>query len=120
LCKKITPFLWLAWPDKEPIPDEFSAKFKGYLRVPESGEYRLVVSADDGARLNLDGSVLAESLVPDQPNDLSTTIVLTQGDHPIEIDYFQTGGGSALEFQWQPPNQALTIVPPDALLPEKP
>lgn len=120
LCKKITPFLLLAWPDRDPVEANFSARFLGFLRVTQPGEYRFRVNADDGARLTLDGQVLGEGLILDQPNDFRASANLEPGDHPIQIDYFQRGGGSALEFYWRLPDGAEAPVPPSALLPESP
>jgi PA14 domain/Dolichyl-phosphate-mannose-protein mannosyltransferase len=120
LCSKVTPFLLLAWPDGDPMASDFSARFSGFLRVTRPGAYRFRVNADDGARLTLDGQVLGEGLIPDQPNDFRVSVNLEPGDHPIQIDYFQRGGGSALEFYWQPPDGKEAPVPPSALLPQAP
>ena len=35
----------------------------------------------------------------------------------LSIDYFQHGGGKALEFWWQPPGEQLRPVPPGVLSP---
>ncbi len=100
LFRQVTPFLMLAWPDEQPIvPNgEFSAQYTGSLHVVKPGSYHFRVEADDGARLTLDGTVLGEGLTPGQPNDFDATLDLAAGDHPIEIDYFQQGGGSALQI----------------------
>jgi len=118
LCRKLTPFFLLAWPDQEPVQGAFSARFVGALRIAKAGNYHFWVNADDGARLTLDGVVLGEGLAPDQPNNFEAGLDLEPGDHPIQIDYFQRGGGSALEFYWQPPGGDQTPVPPSALLPD--
>lgn len=120
LFHQVTPFLLLAWPDEQPIPGEFSARFTGSLRVVESGSYQFRIEADDGARLTLDGAVLGEGLIAGQPNDFNATIDLTAGDHPIQVDYFQQGGGSALRFFWSYNGAPLTPVPPAALIPAQP
>jgi hypothetical protein len=120
LCQKVTPFFLLAWPDRDPVEGAFSARFVGFLRVTTPGEYRFRVNADDGVRVTLDGKVLGEGLIPDRPNDFRADATLTAGDHPIQIDYFQRGGGSALEFYWQPPGSDETPVPPGALAPQAP
>jgi len=117
LCSRSTPFLLLAWPDEEPVTGAFSARFSGKLRVTEPGRYRLIINADDGARITLDGVVIGESLVPNQTNDIDVEVELTVGDHPIQIDYFQAGGGSALAFKWQPPGEGVSVVPMEALVP---
>jgi hypothetical protein len=118
VCVKNTPFFRLAWPDQEPVAGPFSATYKGFLRVTQPGPYRLVIRADDGARLTLDSKIIGEGLKPNQPNDFVVKIDLEAGDHPIQIDYFQMGGGSGLVFNWQPPDGAETVVPMEALLPE--
>lgn len=112
-----TPFLLLAWPPNEPLPHPFSAQFMGSLRVEKAGTYRFRLSADDGVRLTLDGTVLGEGLTPDQPNQLTVEAVLAPGLHDLRIDYFQRYGGSALEFFWQPPGQPEAPVPPHVLVP---
>jgi len=117
LCKKTTPFFLLSWPEQEPVQGPFSARFVGALRVTQPGKYHFVIHADDGARLSLDGKVIAEGLIPDQPNDLELDESLTAGDHPIQLDYFQRGGGSTLEFYWQSPDGPQVPVPPSALIP---
>jgi len=122
LFQQVTPFLLLSWPDEQPIvPNgEFSARYVGSLHVTRAGSYLLRVEADDGARLILDGDALGEGLIPGQPNNFETTVELKVGDHPIQIDYFQQGGGSALRLFWRYGDEELTPVPPDALIPIQP
>lgn len=122
LFHQLTPFLLLAWPDEEPVvPNgEFSAHYTGALHVTEPGRYWLRVDADDGARLMLDGKVLGEGLIPNQPNSFEATVELALGDHPIQIDYFQIGGGSALKMFWRHGDGPQTPVPPAALVPAQP
>lgn len=119
LFSQITPVMLLAWQDPDPFSGPFSARFTGELRVDHPGIYRFRIEADDGVRMTLDGRVLAESLTPNAPNTIQATPLLVPGDHPIQIDYFQNGGGSVLEFFWQPPGSDETPVPPSALIPSK-
>ena len=46
--------------------------------------------------------------------------LLSAGDHPIQIDYVQQGGGSALRFSWRTPEQDWSPVPPEVLSPAQP
>lgn len=120
--QQVTPFLLLAWPDEQPfVPSgEFSARYTGLLHVTEPGAYFFLIDADDGARLTLDGNVISEGLIAGQPNTLEATVELTAGDHPIQIDYFQQGGGTALRLFWRYGDQPLIPVPPTALTPAQP
>jgi 4-amino-4-deoxy-L-arabinose transferase-like glycosyltransferase len=122
MFSQVTPFLMLAWPDEQPIvPNgEFSARYTGQLHITEPGTYQFHIEADDGARLTLDGQVLGEGLTPGQPNNFDATIDLGAGDHPIQIDYFQQGGGSGLRFFWSVNGGPQTPVPPSALIPAQP
>jgi hypothetical protein len=122
LFHQVTPFLLLGWPDEQPIvPNgEFSARYIGSLHVVEPGSYQFRIEADDGARLTLDGVVLGEGLTAGQPNEFNATVDLTAGDHPIDVDYFQQGGGSTLRFFWSLNGAPLTAVPPAALIPGQP
>jgi len=122
LFHQVTPFLLLAWPDEQPVvPNgEFSARYTGALHVTEPGSYLLRVEADDGARLILDGRVLGEGLTPGQSNNFEATVELEAGDYPIQIDYFQQGGGSGLRLFWRHGDESLTPVPPTALIPATP
>ncbi len=122
LFHQVTPFLLLAWPDEQPVvPNgEFSARYTGALHVTEPGKYWLRVEADDGARLTLDGKVLGEWLKPGQPGSFEATVDLAPGDHPIQVDYFQIGGGSALRMFWRHGDGPQAPVPPAALVPAQP
>jgi hypothetical protein len=119
LLEQVTPFLLLSWVENEPMPHPFSATFSGQLRIETPGFYNFRIEADDGVRLTLAGEVLGESLIPDRPNQVRAGLELAAGLHDIQIDYFQRGGGSALEFFWQPPLLAESPVPPAALLPQR-
>jgi len=120
LFKQVTPFFALGWSPDDPFPGPFSIRFVGTLRAPKNGRYFFGVSADDGARLILDGKVIGESLIPFQSNGIETSAELATGDHPIELDYFQMGGAAGLQFSWQPPGGSREVVPPTALIPDAP
>lgn len=117
LLARTLPFLHAAWPKDEPLPHPFSARFVGTIRVNEAGVYRFRLLADDGVGLFVGGVLQAEAVVPDQPNRLEVALPLEPGSHELRIDYFQRGGGSGLEFYWQPPGRAEFLVPPSVLAP---
>ena len=114
---RVDPMLLFAWPEAEPWPAPFSARWTGTLTTPSSGVYRFQLNADDGVRMWLDGELVGESVRPDNVNMVDAEVALDAGPHDIRIDYFQRGGGKALEFWWQPPGEQLRPVPPGVLSP---
>lgn len=117
LFTRVDPLLLFAWPEPEPWPDSFSARWTGALTAATDGVYRFRIHADDGARLWLDGELVGESVTPDTVNLIEAEVPLDAGAHPIRVDYFQRGGGKALELWWQPPGGDWQPVPPSALRP---
>ncbi len=114
---RIDPLLLFAWPEEEPWPAPFSVRWTGQLTAPVAGNYRLQLHADDGVRLWIDDELVGESVQPDAVNLIDVQRGLDAGPHDVRIDYFQRGGGKALEFWWQPPGDRLRPVPPGALTP---
>ncbi|MBX7236514.1 MAG: glycosyltransferase family 39 protein [Caldilineales bacterium] len=117
LMQRLDPMLVASWPDPEPIFGPFSTSWTGELLVPADGYYPFHLDADDGVRLTVDGQMVGESLNPDTVNAIDAGLNLAAGLHPIRIDYFQRGGGKALEFFWQPPGQPFQPVAPQYLRP---
>jgi len=115
--EQVSPLVLFAWPELEPWVGPFSATWTGRLLAPSDGSYLFRLHADDGARLWLDGTLLGESLKPDTVNMVEANIVLGSGPHDLRVDFFQRGGGKALEFWWTPPNGRHQVVPPEALQP---
>jgi len=116
--EQVSPLILFAWPEPEPWFGPFSAQWTGSIEVPRDGGYFFRVHADDGVRLWLDGRIVGESVKPDTVNLVEVSVNLTAGRHPIQLDYFQRGGGKALELWWTPPGGKHQVVPPSALWPE--
>ena len=80
--------------------NDYGLLFSGYLQVPETGVYRFYLTSNDGSRMTISGKSL--------PNDglhgmeeKSMDFALGKGLHPIEIQYFQAGGGDGLKLEWK-------------------
>ena len=77
----------------------FAARITGMFSIATAGEWTIGLNHDDGARLKIDGVVVATA---DGAVDNRTTTYtfanLAAGLHSVEIVYFETGGGASLEF----------------------
>jgi hypothetical protein len=79
--------------------NNFAARITGNFLIGTAGQWTLGMNHDDGARLKIDGLVVATA---DGTVDNRTTTYtfanLAAGLHTVEIVYFETGGGASLEF----------------------
>jgi beta-glucosidase len=88
--------------DKGLPSQSFSVRWTGNIMVNETGDYRFVVSGDDGYRLYINDSLVMDEW-KNQPE--RTTIVirpLTGGkEYNIKLEYYQDGGDAAVRFGYK-------------------
>ena len=93
-------------------PEHYARIFRGYLRIPVDGLYTFVLRSDDGSRLAIGDRVVIDHDGPHGTEDRHGTIALMSGLHPIEVRYFQAGGGAELRLLVRDRSGALLPVPP--------
>lgn len=77
---------------------QFGAVYSGYLMVPESAGYTLHVWGVRGMRVSLDGVPILEF---DHPaTEEQTSVFLTYGLHPIEIEFYNAGSSARILLDW--------------------
>ncbi len=96
------------WSDGVPLGVPFLAEWRGVLRAPEYGEYRLVLRSPGHVELFLDGALLMQG-----EGGAHAEVSLAQGNHDLQIR--AAGGDGHFELAWQPPGGEEQIVPPWAL-----
>lgn len=81
-------------------PDNYVVKATTSIEVEETGYYRFGVNSDDGFRLKLNSSVIAEHSGIRAPADTVSNPIQLQGGRRYYLDllYFEAGGGAALEL----------------------
>lgn len=82
----------------------YVVRWRGFLSVPEPGEYRFMADTVGEATLSIDAAPL--SLV----QDAATVRSLSAGVHPIAIDYRLASGEARLVLSWQPPGGRMTPI----------
>ncbi len=68
------------------------------LTIPVTGDYTFGTNNDDGARLRIDA---ADVIVDDSNHgtqDFFGTVNLTAGVHPLDLVFFENGGGASVEL----------------------
>lgn len=112
-------FRW-AEPPMEGMPgNTFSGRWAGWLQIPKTGEYELLIESDDGVRLWLDGQPIADDWRAHGPTKHGKQLQLTEGHHPIFIDYYNDKNQGVLRLLWKQngeiepiPSELLWHIPP--------
>jgi hypothetical protein len=88
-------------------PDHFGFVFTGTLIVPADGQYEFTLDSDDGSRLLIDGQKLIEyDGIHGLGGAKRAALKLTQGRHPLRLEYFQGLFGKGLQLAWSGPGFA--------------
>ncbi len=98
-----------AWGDTGISPQllkNYSVRWTGFLSVPESGDYLVGFTGQDGYRLWLDGNLLVEDWTVHHPASTLTQKIHLEKDHPnaLKIEYFQDVRSSESRLIWSLPD----------------
>lgn len=98
--------------------EPFDAVWTGSLAAPAPGSYAMGLLASGTAELKLDGQTVLRSEGPhDKP--VSSSVVLSAGEHAVELSFKESVEPARLEWTWTPPGEESSIVPPSALRPPR-
>ena len=81
--------------------DNFSGHWQGKF-VFAAGEYTFHTLADDGVRLIIDGQVVINGWKNQAPTNYYATLLITAGEHIIEVEYYEATAGARLKLDWAP------------------
>ena len=98
-----------AWGDTGISPQllkNYSVRWTGFLTVPESGDYLIGFTGQDGYRLWLDGNLAVEDWTLHHPASTLTKKIHLEKDHPysLKIEYFQDVRSSEARLIWSIPD----------------
>lgn len=80
--------------------DNFSVRWTG--RFPSSsGIHTFTATADDGIRVWIDGNLIIDAWVDQGPTTYQATLDLSEGEHLVQVEYYENGGGALAQFNWQ-------------------
>ena len=80
--------------------DGFIVRFYGFINIPTTGTYYFGGQADDGIRIKVNNISVVNSWIESPGEFRSGSINLSAGVVPIEIMYYENGGGQMVNLQW--------------------
>lgn len=97
---------------------EVGLLYTGYLEAPSDGTYTLYLTTDSKAFLRLhDAAVLDADFGYTGGTEISASINLKAGKHPLRLSYVRGSGGSpALDLKWSGPGISKQAIPTANLL----
>ncbi len=103
------------WQNGSPAPevkaDSFSVRWSGKVVAPVTGTYRLGLRADDGARVYLDGKLIAEDWTDHAPTDITGEVALEAGrSYDLRVEYYEGILGAVAKLEWALPQNANTAA----------
>ncbi|MEW5956895.1 MAG: PA14 domain-containing protein [Chloroflexota bacterium] len=101
------------WGGGSPAPglidaDGFSVRWSRTADLP-AGNYRFIMTVDDGARLFVNGHLLIDAWKVQAPRTYSGDIYLPGGPIMAQMEYFEETGGAVAQLTW---TSATTPPPP--------
>ena len=79
--------------------DRFAARWTRTLNVAP-GVFKFSVTADDGARLYVDGAPVVDRWIDEGPSTYTAVIPLDGGPHHIVMEYYESGGGAVAKLKF--------------------
>lgn len=88
-------------PNNDINSDQFSVRWTGKLIPPETGEYQIGVTTDDGVRLYIDGKLVIEFWQDRGPTSNIISMELEKDrEYDIRMEYYENGGGAYASLGW--------------------
>jgi hypothetical protein len=90
----------------------FGTDITGTLLIAAPGTHTFNLASDDGSYLFIDGNLVVNNGGVHGPSSVSNSALLTAGDHPFEVQFWENGvGQSGVDLNLP---QAVTFVPEPA------
>ena len=103
------------WGRYNPTPqltgNNFSVRWTGKLTPPETGTYKLGFTADDGARVYLDGKLIVEAWPTNPKKTATADVTLDAGrSYDLRMEYFQNNRENIAKLVWSYPRMTERLL----------
>jgi beta-glucosidase len=81
--------------------DNFSIRWKGFIKPLTSGNYEFIGSGDDGYRLYIDNNLVLNQWQDQAVNTTSTVVYLDSTVHSIRFEYYEHAALAEVHMGWK-------------------
>ena len=81
--------------------DNFSIRWKGFIKPDTSGNYEFIGAGDDGYRLYVDDKIVLNQWQDQSVNTTNAIIYLDSTVHSIRFEYYEHAGLAEVHLGWQ-------------------
>lgn len=85
--------------------------WRGYINIPETGGYQFWTESDDGSMLYIDGVPVVDNEGDHGMESKTGFAYLAQGQHQIQLRYYDAGGGYGLKVHFAPVGKQKMPIP---------
>lgn len=96
--------------------DGVIVRFHGFINIPTAGLYSFGGNADDGIRIRINNIQVVDSWIESGGAFRSGNVNLPAGVLPVEVMYYENGGGAMVNFQWYVQSTATWQIVPSTML----
>lgn len=93
--------------------ETFGLVFTNTIVAPTAGAYEFFTTSDDGSRLYIDGELVVDNDGLHSPGTVIGLRTLSAGSHSLRVEFFEKGGGQALEVGYRTGDPAFLPIPAD-------
>lgn len=125
--KRVDPVVDFPWNGQPPAPgmepNDFSARWDGWVEAPTGGTFTFYTRTDDGVRVWINGSPVIDNWTDHGVTEDASnrTVALKAGQRvPIRMEFYQGNGGAEAHLLWSftgQKNQEKQIIPKEYLYP---
>ncbi len=103
-------------PFLEPITDNFSVRWEGYINPEYDETYTFYTYSDEGVRLWVDDDLLIDNWNPHTANWDSGNVQMSAGHQAkVVLEYYETTGDAVIRLEWSSASQTQEIIPLDSM-----
>ena len=91
--------------------DHYGLRYSGNILIEQTGMHTFYLGYDDDSRLFVNDVLLIDNDGLHGTFEMTHTLILSEGKHSFQVDYFEAEGGQFLDVQFEGPDIEKQVIP---------